>query len=378
MIFELLTNKNKNMKKLLVIAAVALTLASCSSKGYKIEANIEGATDQMVVLKGMQDNELIALDSVMMTEGVFQFTGSLDVPDIYAIDFSMPEGRLILFLENSNITITGSIDNIMASEIKGSATQDLFTEFNKIQEEMSMPLMEIQQKFQAAAMDGSLTPELEQELRDQFMAENEKMVAAAKDFVVENNTSVLAAYITLAQLVNQISFEELETIVSSFPKEIQKSPFVITLNEKLDVEKLTAIGQPFIDFTHPDADGNLVTFSSVTGEKYVLIDFWAGWCTPCRRENPNLVNLYKQYSDKGFDIFGVSLDRRKQEWLDAVKDDGLTWTQVSDVSGWENPIAKMYGVQSIPANLLIGPDGKIIAKNLRGEDLANKLAELLD
>lgn len=366
------------MKKLLVIASVALTLASCSSKGYKIEANIEGATDQMVVLKGMQDNELVALDSVMMTEGTFQFEGSLEVPDIYAIDFSTPEDRLILFLENSNVTITGNIDSIMSSDIAGSAIQDLFMEFNKTQEEMSAPLMEIQQKFQQAAMEGSLTPEMEQELRAQFTAENEKMVAAVKDFVTENNTSVLSAYITLTQLANQISFEELEAIVSAFPKDIQKSPFVVALNEKVNVEKLTAIGQPFIDFTHPDADGNLVTFSSVTGENYVLIDFWAGWCTPCRRENPNLVNLYNQYKDKGFDIFGISLDRRKQEWLDAVEEDGLKWTQVSDVSGWDNAIAKMYGVQSIPSNLLIGPDGKIIAKNLRGEDLANKLAELFN
>ncbi|MFA5647091.1 MAG: TlpA disulfide reductase family protein [Bacteroidales bacterium] len=366
------------MKKLLVIASVALALASCSSKGYKIEANIEGATNQMVVLKTMQDNELVGLDSVMMTDGKFQFTGSIEVPDIYAIDFSTPEDRLILFLENSNITITGKVDNIMSSDIKGSKTQDLFMEFNKKQEEMSLPLMEIQQKFQTAAMDGSLTPEMEQELREQFMAENDKMLVEVKDFVTKNSTSVLAAYITLTQLANQLSFEELEAIVSAFPNDIQKSPFVIALNEKINIDKLTAIGQPFIDFTHPDADGNMITFSSVTGENYILIDFWAGWCTPCRRENPNLVALYNQYKDKGFDIFGISLDRRKQEWLDAVEEDGLKWMQVSDVSGWDNPVAKMYGVQSIPANLLVGPDGKIIAKNLRGEDLASKLAELLN
>ena len=376
--FKLLTNKNKKMKKLLVIASVALVLASCSSKGYKIEANIEGAPDQMVVLKAMQDNELVALDSTMMTEGMFQFAGSIEVADIYAIDFTQPEDRLILFLENANITITGKVDDLMSSDIKGSKTQDLFMTFNKMQEEMSTPLMEIQQKFQAAAMDGSLTPEMEKELRDQFMAENDKMLVSVKGFVVKNNTSVLAAYITLTQLANQLPIEELETIVSSFPSNIQKSPFVIALNEKLSVDKRTAIGEPFIDFTHPDAEGNLITFSSVTGENYVLIDFWAGWCTPCRQENPNLVNLYKQYKDKGFDIFGVSLDRRKQEWLDAVEQDGLLWSQVSDASGWANPIAKMYGVQSIPSNLLIGPDGKIIAKNLRGEELANKLAELLD
>ncbi len=366
------------MRKLLVIFSVALMLLSCSTSEYKIKGSIDGATDQMVVLKTMKDNELISVDSTMMTNGKFQFTGTVEVPDIYAIDFKFPEDRLILFLENSNITITGNVDNIMSSDIQGSATQDLLLEFNQMQEELAGPMMQIQQKFQAAAMDGSLTPELEEQLREEFMAENDKMMEAVKKFALENSNSVLSAYITLTQLANQLSFEDLESIVSKFPKDIQASPFVIALNEKLDTDKLTAVGQPFMDFTHPDPDGNMVTFSSVTGENYVLIDFWAGWCTPCRRENPNLVKLYNQYKDKGFDIFGVSLDRRRQEWLDAIEDDGLEWHQVSDVTGWENPIAKMYGVQSIPASLLIGPDGKIVAKNLRGDELAKKLAELLD
>jgi peroxiredoxin len=366
------------MRKLLAISSVAVMLLSCSTSEYKINGTIEGATDQMVVLKTMQDNELVAVDSTMMTNGKFEFVGSVEVPDIYAVDFKSPEDRLILFLENSNITISGNVDNIMSSEIKGSATQDLLLEFNQMQEELSGPMMEIQQKFQTAAMDGSLTPELEEQLRSEFMIENDKMMKSVKQFALDHTQSVLSAYITLTQLANQLSFQELDSIVSQFPKEIQTSPFVIALNEKLDIDKLTAVGQTFIDFTHPDPDGNMVTFSSVTGENYILLDFWAGWCAPCRQENPNLVNLYNQYKDKGFDIFGVSLDRRKQEWLDAIKDDELAWHQVSDVTGWENPVAKMYGVQSIPANLLISPEGKILAKNLRGEDLAKKLAELLD
>ncbi len=366
------------MKRLLAIASAALLLISCSSNEYKITGTIEGATDQMVLLKTMQENELITVDSTMMMGGKFQFKGSLAVPDIYAIDFTMPEDRLILFLESSKITITGNIDNIMSSEIKGSATQDLLKEFNTLQEEASQPLMAIQQKFQMAAMDGTLTPEMETELRDEFMAESDKMTEAVKAFALANTNSVLSAYIVLTQLAGNIEFAELESIVAKFPKSIQESPFVKALNEKIDVERLTAVGQPFMDFTHPDPDGNLITFSSLTGKNYILLDFWAGWCTPCRRENPNLVNLYNQYKDKGFDIFGVSLDRRRQEWLDAISTDGLAWSQVSDITGWENPVAKMYGIQSIPASLLISPDGKIIAKNLRGDELAKKLAELLD
>lgn len=366
------------MKKILTIVSAAMLLFSCSSSEYQITGTIEGAADQMVVLKTMKNNELLTLDSTMMVKEKFQFKGSIDVPDIYAVDFSNPEDRLILFLENSKITIDGKADNIMASVIKGSATQDLLMEFNKLQEEISQPIMAIQQKFQAAAMDGSLTPEIEKQLSEEYMAENSKVLDAVKKFALTNNNSVLSAYIVLTQLANNMELSELDSIVSNYPKAIQASPFVIALNEKVNVERLTAVGQPFIDFTHPGTDGNMITLSSFIGKNYILLDFWAGWCTPCRRENPNLVNLYNQYKEKGFDIFGVSLDRRKQEWVEAVAADGIKWTQVSDISGWENPVAKMYGVQSIPANLLISPEGKIIGKNLRGEDLAKKLAELLD
>jgi peroxiredoxin len=238
--------------------------------------------------------------------------------------------------------------------------------------------MDVQFRYQQAAMDGSLTPQLEEELRTEFMAENDKMVASIKDFAMQNTNSVVSAYIALSQLASFITTEELETLVTGFPEEIQASPFVKALSEKLEMDKLTAIGQPFIDFTHPDPDGNMVTFSSITGENYILLDFWAGWCAPCRRENPNLVRLYNEYKDKGFDIFGVSLDRSREEWLGAISADGLEWHQVSDISGWENSVAKMYGVQSIPASLLISPEGKIIAKNLRGEELENKLKEILN
>ena len=366
------------MKKLLLIAIAAMFLISCSSNKFKIEGNIENATDQMVFLKTMEGNELVTTDSTMMKGGVFTLTGKVSVPDLYAIDFEQQQDRIILFVENSKIIIKGNVDNIMASVISGSASQDLLLEFNNLQEKLSEGLMDIQFRYQSAAMDGSLTPQLEEELRSEFMAENDKMVASIKEFAMQNTNSVVSAYITLSQLSNFLTTEELESIVTGFSKDIQASPFVIALNEKLDMDKRTAVGQQFIDFIHPDQDGNMITFSSITGENYILLDFWAGWCTPCRRENPHLVKLYSQFKDKGFDIFGVSLDRSRQEWLDAISADGLLWPQVSDISGWENPIAKMYGVQSIPANLLISPEGVIVAKNLRGAELESKLIELFN
>jgi len=172
---------------------------------------------------------------------------------------------------------------------------------------------------------------------------------------------------------------ELEDAANSTDKSIANNKFVKLLKGRVATLKRVQVGQPFIDITQADPKGNPVSLSSVVkNNKYVLVDFWASWCQPCRRENPNVVVAYQKYHDKGFTVFGVSFDNRKDDWIKAIQDDGLAWTQVSDIKGWGNAAGKLYGIQSIPQNVLIGPDDKIIARNIRGEALQNKLKELLD
>ena len=205
------------------------------------------------------------------------------------------------------------------------------------------------------------------------MMDNNKVFT--KNFVKEHPTSVVSAYITLYQLASQVDETELDSIVSKFPTDLGKSEYVVKLKELIAEQKKTAIGVVAPDFTMNDADGKPVQLSSLRG-KVVLLDFWASWCAPCRQENPNVVKMYQEFHPKGFEILGVSLDRTKEDWLKAIKDDNLGWIHVSDLQYWQNAAARLYGVNSIPQSFLLDKDGKIIAKGLRGEKLAAKLKEL--
>ena len=170
----------------------------------------------------------------------------------------------------------------------------------------------------------------------------------------------------------------LDSIVSGFSPSISQSFYVKKLQDYVKTLKSVEVGQPFVDFNLNNPDGVPTPLSSVIGKNYVLVDFWASWCSPCRAENPNVVAAYKKYHDKGFDVFGVSFDKKRDAWLKAIADDQLTWTHVSDLKYWNCEAGKLYGIQSIPQNVLISPDGIIIEKNLRGQDLQDKLEELFD
>jgi peroxiredoxin len=191
---------------------------------------------------------------------------------------------------------------------------------------------------------------------------------------MQHNHSVVSAYVVYSNAY-QYDETDIEPVLNNFDSAILGSIYVKKLSEQVEILKRVAVGQPAIDFTMNDMQGNPVTLSSLYG-KYLLVDFWASWCGPCRRENPNVVAAYNKFNDQGFEILGVSFDKNKDKWLQAVEDDRLTWKQVGDLKGWGNEAGKLYAIKSIPSNILLDPKGIIIAKNLQGEDLLAQLNKL--
>jgi peroxiredoxin len=272
------------------------------------------------------------------------------------------------------MSVTGKIDSLFDAVITGSKTQDEYKGYQNADKVIGEKYGVLYKDYQTAkeAADTAKQNALEKQMT---ALENES-TKQQKDFIKANPGSYFTPLLISQNSYDQ-SAEELEASLNALDTNVAKVQVIKDLKEQVKTMKLVAIGQKAPDFTMNDPEGKPVALSSLIGAKLFLIDFWASWCGPCRQENPNVVKVYTEYHKKGFDILGVSLDRTKDDWVKGIADDKLVWSHVSDLQYWNNAAAKMYAVRAIPSNVLLDETGTIIGRNLRGEDLAKKVAEVL-
>lgn len=342
--------------------------------GFEVQASLNGLTYAKAYMSDYKNGEMLKIDSVDIKDGKFSFKGKMELPEARYISFNEGKEMFPVFVENSSIQISGSLASPDSVKISGSASQKIVDDFKLGLKNHDEILNGIVDRYYAAEDNGD--EEAMANIDTEYYAADSLKNIYIEDFITKNSSSPVAPYLSLRYLVSNYEIEEIEKLISSFKDDAVKSTYTTSINERLAILKNSKIGSQAPEFSQNDVDGNPIALSSFKG-KYVLIDFWASWCGPCRAENPNVVAAYKKFNKKGFEIFGVSLDENKEKWIDAIKKDNLTWKQVSDLKGWANAAAKLYGVNSIPHSVLLDKEGKIIAKNLRGEELHKKLEEVL-
>lgn len=374
------------MNKLMLGFFAFLMILSCSNgqsngndienneSGVQISGEVKNPQQGNILLQELQNNQMVTIDTVSLADNnTFKTTVDLKEPGFYRLN--LYEKQFVNFILNDSdiqITADGASQEGIA-EVKGSKDTEHFNKVNDIMKNFQAEVQQLEVAFQDAStnQDQAKVDSLRQVYVEMEQEKNEQVKAAINE--MDNS---LAALYAVNFLDPEKEFPFFDELASKYGKSMPNSKYAQEFVSRVDNMRTLSVGQMAPEIALPTPEGDTVKLSSLRG-KYVLIDFWAAWCRPCRMENPNVVRMYNKYNDKGFEVFGVSLDRKKEDWVAAIAQDGLTWTQVSDLAYFNSEAARIYNIQAIPATYLVGPDGKIVAKNLRGESLEAKLAEVL-
>jgi len=363
------------MRKMIYLLLAMVILVSCNNTidSYTIQVDLEGADGNWVKLMAMEDRNYVTIDSVLTETGTpVVLSKSVEGVSTMYLTIDGSQGSLKLLIENAKYDISGTLDNPVIST-DSKAQNDLNgynAQLKPLTDEMNLMVSELRKGPDPE------NPAKSDSLREAYYALYEKKGDIDSSYIAENPSS-FATVLALRGTFYNLDTEGLENALTSLDPSLQQMEEYSYMNGKLERMKAVAIGQQYTDFGLATPEGEVLKISDIHDGNVLLIDFWASWCGPCRRANPEVVEIYNKYHSKGFEILGVSLDRDSASWVKAIADDNLTWPHISDLKYWNSEGAELYGVPAIPHTVLIDRQGNIIAKNAHGEELREAIESLL-
>lgn len=368
------------MKKLFLFVALLAFVACNMEKGYTIQGTLSGDESVMNTKAYLfsMDKENPFTDTVDVVKGAFEFKGKVASPDRYVIMFDGVNGRVFIYLENAPFKVTADASDLQKAIIEGGQTQTLLNLVTEKRAALEKALGDTE-----ALIKEYRDPNTLKERKEEIVALFDKVDEAAeqfKDSLVKANPFTTFSLISFQEKVEEMDIAEAEKLLNDYKAKVEfaGNKILLSVEKSINTLKGLQIGAVAPEFKMKNPDGVEIALSDIyKNNKITMIDFWAGWCNPCRQFNPKLVEIYKKYHKKGFEILGVSMDRDRNNWLKAIKDDHLTWPQVSDVNFWDCEPVRLYAVRYIPQNAFVDQEGKIIGRKLSEEEIVSLLEEHL-